>query len=155
MQKFTDQTGRVWIVTIHVGVIEDCRRLLDVDLVGIGGEILQRLESDPVLLCNVLYLICKEQADAAEITDQAFGRLLGGDVIDDAAAAVLESLLYFFPKRRREAIRAAWSRYADLETAATNRITQRINDPAVESAVTANVDRFMDKTLAPMTFDAT
>ena len=149
MQQFKDTLGRPWLVQVTVGIISDVRAALAVDVVDVGGEIFQRLQSDPILLCNVLYLVCKEQADADGISDVDFGRAMGGDAIDDATDALLEALINFFPRQRREAIRAAWMRTRTLDALAADRITARMaTGGGLEEIVTQQVDAFMDATLA-------
>jgi hypothetical protein len=146
-QLFTDLTGRKWSVAVTVKTIEAVRRMCEVDLVAPGGEVIQRLHDDPVLLCNVLFVVCSDQAAAEGVTDEQFGGVLGGDALEEATRALLEGVVGFFPKHRREAIRAAWTRYAELETAATSRVTERLASPTIDQAVLAHVDRAMDASL--------
>ena len=42
-----------------------------------------------------------EAAEKQKISDEDFGRGLGGDAIDSATTALLEELVDFFPQRRR------------------------------------------------------
>jgi hypothetical protein len=149
VQQFKDSHGRSWLVPITVGTISDVRRALDVDLVDLGGEIFQRLQADPILLCNVLFCVCREQAEAAGISDEDFGRSMGGDAIDDATDALLEALINFFPRQRRDALRAAWLRVRTLDAMAANQITNRMAATGeLEKIVADNVTAFMDATMA-------
>jgi len=147
MQKFSDRTGREWLVDVTVATIQDARKTLGVDLIDAAGEVLARLQSDPVLLVDVLYVVCRDQAGAEGVSDDAFGRLMAGDVIDEATTALLEAMLNFFPKLRRPAIRAAWNRYQELETSATNQIMSRMADKSIDQAVTRRVDQHLDAAL--------
>jgi hypothetical protein len=54
--------------------------------------LITRLSTDPLLLGDVLFAICKPQADQQQITDEAFGEGLAGNSIDDATGALLEAL---------------------------------------------------------------
>ncbi|HEX5442603.1 MAG TPA: hypothetical protein VFW87_02185, partial [Pirellulales bacterium] len=55
---------------------------------------------------DVLYVLCKEDADAKQVSDEDFGRALGGDAIQAAAEALVEELIDFFPdERSRQALR--------------------------------------------------
>ena len=81
------------------------RNLIDVDLMEClldQNSLIDRMAIDPVLLVDVLYCVCKPQADEAGITDEEFGSAMGGDAIDHATSAFLEALVDFFPKPRRE-----------------------------------------------------
>ncbi len=103
MRSFTDNLGRAWTVTINVAAIKRVRGLVNVDLyklVDDGFKPLAALVSDPVQLADVLYCLCKDEADAKQISDEDFGRALGGDAITLAADAFVEELIDFFPDAR-------------------------------------------------------
>ncbi len=71
-------------------------------LEAIDGDLITRLSTDPLLLGDVLFAICKPQADQQQITDEAFGEGLAGNSIDDATGALLEALINYF--RSRDAV---------------------------------------------------
>ena len=105
MKTFTDRQGRDWPVEITVGSIKRVRDLCGVNLLDIAdgtGGVLQRLYTDPIFLCDVLYCLIKPTADERVVTDEDFGRMLSGDALDTAAEAVLGELTDFFPKGRRK-----------------------------------------------------
>ena len=87
MKTFTDNTGRTWTLSVTVGTIKRVRALCGVDLANIisieAGKapnvgLLDRLASDPVLLVDVLYAVCKPEADAQNVSDEDFGRAMAG-----------------------------------------------------------------------------
>ena len=97
MKTFTDNTGRTWTLSVTVGTIKRVRALCGVDLANIitmeSGKtpnvgLLERLAADPVLLVDVLFAVCKPEADAKGITDEEFGRAMAGDAIELAATAL-------------------------------------------------------------------
>ena len=104
MHAFKDNADRQWEVAINVATIKRVKGLLDVDLMGsMQGELLKKLVSDPVLLVDVLYVVCKPQAEAAGVTDEQFGEAMAGDAIERATTALLEELVDFFPSPRDRA----------------------------------------------------
>lgn len=109
MHSFTDTTGRAWVITIHVAAVKRVRALVGVDLYALvddGFKPLAALITDPVKLADVLYCLCKDEADAKQISDEVFGRALAGDAILRAADAFVEELIDFFPDARtRESLR--------------------------------------------------
>lgn len=108
MASFTDATGRTWAVNIDVTTIRRLRSALDVNLLDIvedEGKLLAQLLTDPVLLVDMIYVICKPQADQHNLTDEDFGRALVGDAIDRATDALLEALSAFFPSQRGALLR--------------------------------------------------
>ena len=107
MHEFTDNQDGVWRIVINVGVVKRVRDTLGVDLMdllarGEGEEerLLVRLMIDPVLLCDVIYCVCREQADERGASDEDFGRAMAGDAIDAATQALLEEIVAFFPNAR-------------------------------------------------------
>lgn len=106
MHCFRDNAGRTWTVAVNVATVKRVRGLVGVDLytlVDDGFKPLAALVSDPVQLADVLYCLCKDEADAKSITDEDFGRALAGDAILLAAEAFVEELIDFFPDARTRA----------------------------------------------------
>jgi hypothetical protein len=109
MQTFTDNAGRTWTVLITVDGLKHVRQQLGIDLYKLidhGCKPLGELIGDPVKLIDVLYVLCREAADKAGISDEAFGRAMFGDAIFAASRAFQEALIDFFPDPRvRKALR--------------------------------------------------
>jgi hypothetical protein len=106
MHSFVDNSRRTWEIEINVAAVKRIRGLLGIDLYALvddGFKALSKLVSDPVTLADVLYCLCKDQADKQSITDEDFGRALFGDVITQAADAFVEELIDFFPDARARA----------------------------------------------------
>lgn len=106
MHRFCDNAGRTWVVSINVTAIKRVRGLVGIDLYKLiddGFRPLGTLVADPVQLADVLYCLCKDEADAKQISDEDFGRALAGDAITLAADAFVEELIDFFPDARTRA----------------------------------------------------
>lgn len=138
MPKFTDNDKRTWPVEMNITTVKRVRKLLDVDLLAIyeGGSFLARLATDPVLLVDVLYAICKPEADALTVeevidgtrrirryTDEDFGRAMAGDAIDGGTKALMEALALF---HRSPEGRANFGRIAEATDQAMRRVEQEI-----------------------------
>jgi len=106
MHSFVDNSRRTWEVAINVAAVKRIRGLLGIDLYALvddGFKSLSKLVSDPVSLADVLYCLCKDQAEKQSISDEDFGRALAGDAITQAADAFVEELIDFFPDARARA----------------------------------------------------
>jgi hypothetical protein len=133
MKTFTDNAGRTWTVTVNVDSIKRVKSLLDVNLLeAIEGKLLEKLVADPVLLCDILYCLCKPQADAQHVADEDFGRAMAGDAIDAATTALLEELADFFPRPKRELLQKALGKLRKLETIALTAAGERLDSPELE-----------------------
>lgn len=134
MKTFSDNAGRAWTVTINVECIKRVRTLLHVNLLdAVEGQLIERLVTDPVLLCDCVYAVCKPEADARGITDEDFGRAMAGDVIEHACTALLEELVDFFPQPKRQVLAKALLRLRQLEAKAIDLAQQRLDDPQWET----------------------
>ena len=133
MHTFSDTQGRPWTITLNVDAIRRVRSVLNINLLdAIEGRLLERLITDPVLLCDMLFVVIQPEAIAKGISDEDFGRSLGGDVLDVATTALLEELVDFFPSAKRIVFRKALTKLKQLETLAIDTATQRLESPELE-----------------------
>ncbi len=114
MKTFSDNSGRIWTVVVTVATLKRVRALCEIDLYSIvevdeknnlKTDLLDRLSSDPVLLVDVLYAVCKPEADKLGVTDEQFGESMAGDAIAKASEALLDEIVDFFPDPKRGALR--------------------------------------------------
>jgi hypothetical protein len=142
MRTFTDSTGQPWSVTINVEAVKRVKALCGVNLLdALGGELLEQLSSDPILLCDVLFTLCKGEAEAKKISDEAFGRGLAGDTIDKATDALLEELVEFFPLARRQLLRKALEKLRKLQTMAVKSGEENLDSDAMEQRMLAELQK--------------
>lgn len=110
---FRDAAGRLWTLRVDVECLRRVRAMTGVDLlelVGAGtqaqksiGSAIAALVDDPVLLVDVLYVVCKPEADARGVSDEDFGRAMAGDAIGQAVEALLAGVIDFFPSAAQRA----------------------------------------------------
>lgn len=142
MKTFTDNTDRSWNIEINVAVVKRVRDLADVDLLEIvEGKLIERLIRDPILLCDIVYAVCKLQADDRDVTDEEFGRSMAGDAIEHATSALLEELVSFCPSPRD---RKNLGRVLE----ATNRVMDRARDLVEQKLDSGELERIAEQALA-------
>ena len=103
MKSFKDNAGRTWTISIHVAAVKKLRGLLGIDLYSLVDDRFQglaKLLGDPVSLVDVIFVLCKEEADKLGVSDEDFGRDMAGDAILLASEAFVEELTDFFPDPR-------------------------------------------------------
>lgn len=106
MATFRDKDGRDWVVTINIGQAKRVRSELGTDILDIGpGGFLEKM-ADPITICDVLFVLCREQCAKREMSDEDFGAMLVGDTIQAAVDCFIESLISFFPSQRQMLLRA-------------------------------------------------
>jgi hypothetical protein len=144
MKPFHDNANRTWTVTINVDAIKRVRSLLGINLLTVlddGCKLLAELHDDPILLVDVLYCLCKPQADTQNVSDEDFGRAMFGDAILHAHTALIEELADFFPSaRQRAAIRKVIGK--------TTQVVDRLLDHAELKIDEVDVDAVAQKLIA-------
>lgn len=136
MHAFKDGQNRTWVVEIHHAAIKRVEAETGVKLVALLGDGLAPLNdllADLVRLVDVLYVLCREQADRAGLSDEQFGRGLVGDGLDRAAQAFVKELIDFFPQEKvRARLRRVMDRAEQVRDAVLDRMGSRLEemDPA-------------------------
>jgi hypothetical protein len=125
---FTDNAGRQWQISVNVDSIRRVRNTLNVDLMELGtGQLAQRLANDPVLLADILWVLCQPQAEKAGVGSEQFGTALAGDALDQATTQLFEGIADFFPQqRRRQVVRAALNKAKELDAAIAEQAVRKI-----------------------------
>ena len=141
MRTFKDNKGRTWEIALNVWQMKRLRDTLGIDLVNVIGtsadgsvkvDLIDRIATDPVLLVDILWVLCEGGAKSAGVTDEDFGSSLAGDSIEDATRAFLDELVDFFPGARRLFLKKAVGlarRWSD-ETART--LKEALESPELE-----------------------
>ncbi|AQT67949.1 hypothetical protein STSP2_01101 [Anaerohalosphaera lusitana] len=143
MKTFTDSSDRTWSINLNIDSAKRVRDLLGVNLLEPeNGDppLLTRLGTDEILLCDVIYCLCKPQADQLNVSDQQFGQSMGGETILAAQKAFYEELIDFFQKRgRRDRAKAVAAQAKVIETAIRT-IEQRVD--------AIDIDKLIDGTIS-------
>ena len=141
MKTFTDNTGRVWEVELNIRQMKRVRDILGIDLVNVisankdgsvSTDTLERVANDPILLVDILWVLCEGQAKAAGVTDDDFGSSLAGDSIADATRAFLDELVDFFPGARRLFLKKAVDLARKYETENLEVLEKALASPEFE-----------------------
>jgi hypothetical protein len=141
MKQFRDSKNIVWTVEINVSSIKRVKGALDCDLLKVvEGNLIEELISNPVLLCDVLFVICKAEADKLGISDSDFGSAMSGDSLENATTALLEELVDFFPKAKRQLLTKALGKFQQMEVKAM----QRANDKLESKEFQDKLDKLLE-----------
>ena len=157
MKSFTDNTGRVWTVNVNVGTVKRVRALCGVDIanvISIGSDgkpevtLLERLATDPVLLVDVLYAVCKEDADAKKVSDEDFGRAMAGDAVELASAALLDEIIDFFPEAKRRVFGKILNATRRFQERTKTALAAILDDPALDGKIDEALERLTPSSLS-------
>lgn len=142
MKTFADSQGQTWELSINSFAIKRIRDLLSIDLLEVAidrGALLTRLGDDPVLLVDLLYVLCRAQCEARQMTDEQFAAAIVGDGLYRAERAFLEELVGFFPPGKRAVLDAALAKLRQFISAAEERTLEKLADPELDRAVAERI----------------
>ncbi len=136
MRTFQDSKGRAWTIHIDVNTIRRVKARVGVDLLlVIEGKLLHELAENPILMVDTLFAVCEPQAQAGGITDVDFAEGLVGDAIDQALTALMEDLVGFFPKGKRQVLATLQSKLNRVYEARTDLSMRRMEAIDLEKAI--------------------
>ena len=150
MKSFTDNAGRTWVVSVTVGTIKRVRALCGVDLANIitmepgqtpKVDLLERLATDPVLLVDVLYAVCKDEADSKRVSDEEFGRGMTGDAIELATSALLDEIIDFFPEAKRRVFAKILAATRRFQEKTKTELAKLLSDPVLDGKIDAALEQ--------------
>ena len=156
MKVFKDNQNRPWTIVVNVATVKRVRSLLDINLLDVvkldkkdrpNVDLLEQLASDPVLLCDVIYCICKPDADLQNISDEDFGTAMGGDAIEHASTALLEELVDFFPEAKRLVLRKLMNAGEKVKNQMEKALKLQLNDPKLDKELEDQVTRYIDSSM--------
>lgn len=146
MESFKDNKDRSWDVDVTVATIKRVRARLDVDLLDVDdGELIRRLITDPILLVDIIYVVCEPQARDRNVSDEDFGEALAGDAIAGATKALLDSLVSFSPSPKdRDAMSRVMQATWDLMDRARDSVQAKLNNGLLEEETAKALKKFED-----------
>ena len=152
MKCFKDNHNRNWTIVVNVAAVKRVRSLLEINLLNVvkldeknrpNVDLLEQLASDPILLCDVIYCICKPEADAQNISDEDFGMAMGGDAIEHATTALLEELVDFFPEAKRLVLRKLMNAGEKVKHQMEKALKLELDNPQLEKELEKQVAQYI------------
>lgn len=148
MKTFRDTAGREWAITVDVNAIKrvmkapieyfgEPLKVNLLELVDPDGELLKKVVEYPPLVCDIVYALCKPQCDEKNVTDEEFGRSMGGDVLERVLNLVIEETIDFFPQGRRAVLKKVLSKSQAFAAKAKSLIETRLAAGELDAAIDA------------------
>lgn len=147
-----DKEGREWSTTITVNTVRRVRELTGVLLTDAAdSDLIEKLYTDVLLLCDVLYAICKPRADQRDINAEQFGELLANETIDQACESFMEDLVGFFPSGRRQRAERILAAARGVETERIRLVEEKMTPERLDQVIktaAAKAGQDMERRLA-------
>lgn len=143
MKVFKDNSGREWKVAITVETVKRVRSLCGVNLLdavkiekdGVNADLIDQIANDPVLLVDIIYCVCRPQAEAEGVTDVQFGESMTGETVETATDALLEELINFFPEAKKKVLRLILDSVKRLKSQANTAMENLLNSGELRQAL--------------------
>lgn len=156
MKTFRDTAGREWTITIDVNAIKRVMKSsfdylgepLKVNLLGLvepDSDLLKKVVEYPPLVCDIAYALCKPQCDEKNVSDEDFGRAMGGDVLEKVLDCILEETVDFFPQGRRTVLRKVLSKSQTFAEKAKMLTAARVESGELDAAIDAILEPELQK----------
>lgn len=152
MHTFKDTGGREWTVELTIGSARRVKSLAGVDLLNphvpaerkgaspkVAGVV--TLMSDLETLGDVLFAICKPQAEERDVSDEQFADLFNADTVEEATEALRSEMLSFFQRRGHSEKVAVMQKVDQAIQAARREATAKTEAFDVESRATTMVSQ--------------
>ena len=147
MAVFKNRNGVEFVVSLDAPKIRAVRQAYNVDLA--SGELTDyaKIAGDPVLLVDILWELCRQDASARNITPEQFGSAISGDAWQSAVDALEDAIADFFPSDRANVLRQVYQTNREGRRAAAQLATEKIADPKIRDAMMAKVRADLDEAM--------
>lgn len=134
MTSFRDKQDRTWKIELDGLLLADVRSETGIDLVDLSAGGLAKIEQDAISLVQVLCVLCRDDY-SPDLTDRQFAKLLTGEVLELACAAVLEAVACFFRPKKWSEVRSAFENQKtfDAQWIQLRPMLAKLNEPEMES----------------------
>lgn len=150
MHSFTDRNGDAWDLDLNIGSamrlqsrlqirIEDAITLLPADHA--EKSLLERISEDSILLFNIIFVLCEDQVQKREMTQEQFAERFTGDAIEQATEALMEELINFSRPARRKILLQLRQLSQEISDRAGEEVTRQLADPKFREVLESNLTR--------------
>lgn len=150
MKSFVDKNARAWSIVVNIATVKRVRALCNVNLLELitvddsgktDSSVLDKLSEDPVLLVDVLYAVCKPEADKLGISDEQFGESLDGDAIEKATENLLDEIVDFFPEAKRKVFRKILDATRRFQRETAEKIKNLVESEAFDNLIASRIQK--------------
>jgi len=134
------ESERLWEVRVDLAALRRVRTLLGINLMQVVNpqdKLLEDIAADPVVLVDILYAVCKPQADACGLSDVAFGEQFSGDTLTEASKALFEGIVDFCPSRPKAALKKAMWRGEKIGEVLLTAMEAEADNPRLDEKLSA------------------
>jgi len=145
---FTDSQNVTWSLTLDASTVREIQSQTTINLTDLKSDPFEKMSLDPILLADVIWMICEKQSTAKGVTADEFYRRLA-ECIDDAVVALEAAVINFFPASKRSFLQSLRSKNAEMTERATAKAMEELtaSQTQIESAMTRQMQRELRRVL--------
>ncbi len=139
MQTFADKDGASWSIDLSVGIMEEVKGKIGIDLLDpIGENNVLAVDLAPteakniMLFVNMLFLLCEDQCKERSVSSSQFGRLLNLSSLQGSYEAFFKEWEDFFLSLGRKEVTEAIRKVKELTVEMTLEIVEKIKKVSVK-----------------------
>lgn len=144
MKPFKDANNRNWELKITIGAAERVKAYFhrdgerEIDLLKLDEgkpPLVAVLDADPALLCHVIFVLLKPQAETAQVDEDKFCEYIDGPTWKSASQVFWEELKDFFRSLRRDDLIAVIDTQHRLLKTVVSRQTDKVLNLNLEALI--------------------
>lgn len=152
MQSFLDKNKKKWTIEINVGNARKVKAECNIDLInaidfsaGSEKNVLQELHDDPCALVDVIWCLCREQAQKENVDEYTFATLFNADAIVAATDALVEEIINFSPPAKKAALIKVYQIARNFVGKQNETLNKIMEDPAFTQEIESQMNKlYMD-----------
>lgn len=155
MRSFKDKNQKVWNIELNVGTARRVKGECDIDLVNFislapNGKsqtsTLERLATDPFLLVNVLFSLCREQVKECNVDDFGFASLFDAKTIERASEALMEEIINFSQSAKKKALTRIYQTTRNFAERMDRKLDEVLNSPEFDAEIENQLGKLFSST---------
>ena len=113
MRVFKDKKDFSWEIEVNISALKRVKSHLDLNLLDIFKqnpetqkfELLEKISEDPILLVDLLFVLCEKQVKERNMNAEDFANVFSGEVIENAVNSLLYEIIDFFPETKKAVLK--------------------------------------------------
>lgn len=138
MHKFTDTLGRDWLINVNVATVKRVKAATGIDILSFlmpeegKPNPLADTNKNAEAVVDILVPLCEGQLKERGIDANGFAEAFNGETLENAANALYEDIIDFFPQPYRDYWRQAKAKLDAAKTDITESLSKALREGGIE-----------------------
>ena len=145
MRVFKDKNDFSWEIEVNISALKRVKSYLDLNLLDIFKqnqetqkfELLEKISEDPILLVDLLFVLCEKQVKERKMSTEDFANVFSGEVIENAVNSLLYEIIDFFPETKKAVLKKILDTGKKMQGEAEKLILEKLDNVNLEQMLKA------------------